>query len=916
MATNQGANGTDASLAMPMDDNVANLIEPLSSIVIDQPVTTPPTFTLSSPPATTPSEVQSMTAPLFTHRTNRKSKFSSSSRIQAPFLNVMNSKSILEHGGQSAMETKEREEKGQSGKWEDKKGGEVEEKKVREGKEGGDGGEKGNEELKRIQEAAIQEMKRIQKVAEEKSRDDDELKMEREVKDKLIAEVKATNWHRMATTVLETKDNSEANMEKVVVICDMIIRKLRESAERYSKRMIETGRTIETTMEQVEQAKALAKKTIMYRGEWVFAYIEALRLRSIAFRHLGINYLALYDFQIIPQRYMTKSDLITMVSIQKKMGVREQLAMTYVLLSTHDPKNAEHWKKETELELEAQRKLQINLAIDVAKIRTMSRTKTPGELTAKERDELKECAKRYEESKTYYRPYVGPCYMEANKINLVPGKNLLEYLKKRNLIIKHEPIMALHPSTKVEFVSLPVPDKKDYKMSQSASQSSSPSPAKTTTDAENVANVANIKVVGDKESSSKQNVKFGIAASQFVHKQWIMRATKLIKKDAEVFEEMPLFSATHTKSHCAYCALPFSTVAEDFAIANANDDAEATSTESQAQEDKKMDTTPDSDAKEKENENEEKNKKENETDEKKQQENKENSENQNNNQQNISQIKDSHITVMKTRDGKTTILDTSKPTYKPTQCRKHESTGCEKKYCSAQCESLAWNSSHAAICGLNYDTIQAEINKNGEFKAHSKEDISLILQVIATLIRSEFFPVTLFQWKDIFVQHILEKVRRRFDSKSRDIPNHSYVFRYDYLEFVMQTIIPALEKGGIDEKIVLDARFFSIVLLIIKQFSTNIMSISGKRVSTGIYRMYNMIRHSCLPNAKIEQLVSQRGNSISCKATRDIMPGEEIMMCYVPEELIMASDRKREWLLDLGIVCECRICVDQFKAKG
>lgn len=70
----------------------------------------------------------------------------------------------------------------------------------------------------------------------------------------------------------------------------------------------------------------------------------------------------------------------------------------------------------------------------------------------------------------------------------------------------------------------------------------------------------------------------------------------------------------------------------------------------------------------------------------------------------------------------------------------------------------------------------------------------------------------------------------------------------------------------------------------------------------GLFVLLSRFNHSCIPNALMP---ISKGDSISCVATRDIRPGEEITFCYMDLECTTSLARKKV----LGFSCNCKACV-------
>lgn len=87
---------------------------------------------------------------------------------------------------------------------------------------------------------------------------------------------------------------------------------------------------------------------------------------------------------------------------------------------------------------------------------------------------------------------------------------------------------------------------------------------------------------------------------------------------------------------------------------------------------------------------------------------------------------------------------------------------------------------------------------------------------------------------------------------------------------------------------------------------------AGKNVKVqlgaGIFTLQSCFNHSCDPNA----YVSYTGtHEIAVVAKRDISPGEEVTITYIPDLFLVVEDAsaRRKRLAQYYFVCECARCV-------
>ncbi|KAK4246801.1 hypothetical protein C7999DRAFT_41784 [Corynascus novoguineensis] len=76
----------------------------------------------------------------------------------------------------------------------------------------------------------------------------------------------------------------------------------------------------------------------------------------------------------------------------------------------------------------------------------------------------------------------------------------------------------------------------------------------------------------------------------------------------------------------------------------------------------------------------------------------------------------------------------------------------------------------------------------------------------------------------------------------------------------------------------------------------------SKAPAQGLFLLHSRFNHSCLPNAKIPIV---EGESIESFAVRDILPGEEITICYEPDFECQTRLERHEVL---RFTCDCEVC--------
>ncbi|SPQ25777.1 0f64f5e1-8546-4b25-b755-685281cc512f [Thermothielavioides terrestris] len=103
-------------------------------------------------------------------------------------------------------------------------------------------------------------------------------------------------------------------------------------------------------------------------------------------------------------------------------------------------------------------------------------------------------------------------------------------------------------------------------------------------------------------------------------------------------------------------------------------------------------------------------------------------------------------------------------------------------------------------------------------------------------------------------------------------------------------------------------RIFPCLLMAFAENCFNLASGSDAWVSLppaeGLFLLHSRFNHSCLPNAKVPTGIV--GDEIASFATRDILAGEEITICYGPVfECLTRQERHQA----LGFTCDCRACL-------
>ena len=83
---------------------------------------------------------------------------------------------------------------------------------------------------------------------------------------------------------------------------------------------------------------------------------------------------------------------------------------------------------------------------------------------------------------------------------------------------------------------------------------------------------------------------------------------------------------------------------------------------------------------------------------------------------------------------------------------------------------------------------------------------------------------------------------------------------------------------------------------------------SSSRSKNGIFPKLSRFNHSCVPSAEFRWNAGLNRQEI--RAIRDIVPGEEITLCYFTVEIMVLSKSDRqEYLRDhYGFTCDCQAC--------
>ena len=81
--------------------------------------------------------------------------------------------------------------------------------------------------------------------------------------------------------------------------------------------------------------------------------------------------------------------------------------------------------------------------------------------------------------------------------------------------------------------------------------------------------------------------------------------------------------------------------------------------------------------------------------------------------------------------------------------------------------------------------------------------------------------------------------------------------------------------------------------------------LTGRAFGVSLYQLTSIVNHSCTPN--IMYGYTHKG-SIVMYATRDIEPGEELLMSYIPNVERMPRQIRSSTLFELGFLCVCNKC--------
>lgn len=81
----------------------------------------------------------------------------------------------------------------------------------------------------------------------------------------------------------------------------------------------------------------------------------------------------------------------------------------------------------------------------------------------------------------------------------------------------------------------------------------------------------------------------------------------------------------------------------------------------------------------------------------------------------------------------------------------------------------------------------------------------------------------------------------------------------------------------------------------------------GESGGSGLFALSSLLNHSCEP--ALEPFFPNNNAEMALRATRDVVPGEQLTICYVDETA--SRDVRRALLLEnYGFECQCPRCVD------
>mmetsp|Transcript_35151 Transcript_35151/g.65102 ORF Transcript_35151/g.65102 Transcript_35151/m.65102 type:complete len:200 (-) Transcript_35151:72-671(-) len=93
-------------------------------------------------------------------------------------------------------------------------------------------------------------------------------------------------------------------------------------------------------------------------------------------------------------------------------------------------------------------------------------------------------------------------------------------------------------------------------------------------------------------------------------------------------------------------------------------------------------------------------------------------------------------------------------------------------------------------------------------------------------------------------------------------------------------------------------------------------------VGTSLIEALSFMNHSCLPNARIDFSTSTSpdvtgpGLWVYSVSRRPIIPGDEVMMSYVPSVVGKPLEVRQKKMKKFGFECRCRCCVTDFMLEA
>lgn len=280
-------------------------------------------------------------------------------------------------------------------------------------------------------------------------------------------------------------------------------------------------------------------------------------------------------------------------------------------------------------------------------------------------------------------------------------------------------------------------------------------------------------------------------------------------------------------------------------------------------------------------------------------------------------------------------------------------SGCDARYCSAECREEAWRVYHRSMCAgvpenATRAALLAQLSEVWRSTHYPPETCSILLVVkLLFSIKHSPSPAEAIEEFNQFCsrlsepqEHQQEQLHKLLGEKFREnigicqqlvgeITADPFLSRILNAERGFLTLLALVARNGqgigtnafskwaenVERLVANNAGELATINTMIDQLYQRMDEVTGltflNNEGSGLYRLQSGVNHSCEPNAQVT--FPNNNNRLVLQALRNIEPGEEITICYLDECMQSRSRHtRRKYLLENYLfTCTCTKCEAQ-----